>query len=255
MSYFERMMMTSTRRFQKTFIVTAMLFAICLGGCYSYRGGTIPHVAPSVIAVPRMQRVITYDLRLYSNVGGDAELDRLARRELESAIRLAGARLELSGRVADPDAHLVAEVKSIGNPGAQFLSGFLSGFTFAVVPAYASIEYVMEVELHSGAKFPKRYRYADSTSLWIQIFLLPFTNSSDRVAEDLIADMMRSLAHDMQRDGFLPTPPEAERSTEDQVTVVESGVGVRRVHAFNGHLSRVHGRGGTDLVRLSHLHC
>lgn len=194
------------------FRLSTVLMLLLLSGCVTYRGGAVPEVDPSMIAVPRMQRVIAYDLRVDSNVGGDFDAARVAGRELNSALRSAGAELEASGSVADPDAELAVELKARGNRGAQFISGFISGFTFTLIPAYASVELVTEAELRESGEIRKRYRYADSLSLWVQLFLLPFTNSSDRVRDELIADMMRSLARDMQRDGFLPTPGGEELS-------------------------------------------
>jgi hypothetical protein len=184
----------------------AVLLIVCLSGCFSYRGGAIPEIAQSTIAVPKMQQVIAYELRVDSNMGSDFDMDLVARREIESALRLAGADPKPRGSVADPDAQISVELKARGNPGAQFLSGFLSGFTFTLIPAYANVELVTDAELSGAAEFPKRYHYADSVSSWIQLFLIPFSNSSSQVTEDLIADMMRSLARDLQRDGFLPAP-------------------------------------------------
>ena len=192
-------------------IVFALVVAtLALEGCYSYRGGAVPVVDPTTIASPDRERDVTYRLRVESNVGDDDKISDIAVTQLVRSLQTAGAEVRPFGQMRDPDVDLVVEVEVEGSISAQMLSGFVSGFTFLLFPGYAGLDFTTEGVAVGPNGTEHKYRYRDSTSTWIQLFLLLFTNSHEGVVEDLIGDMMRSLARDMQRDGLLPAPiPEA----------------------------------------------
>ncbi len=182
---------------------------LVLSGCYSYRGGGIAPVDPSTFHAPKLERVVVATIRVNSDSGGDSDLAGMVEREIEAALRNAGAEMKESGAVANPDSTLEVNVWARGSTVGQVVSGLISGFTFLLIPAYANVPIEMVADITGGNGSGHRYRYADDLTLWIQLFLLPVTNESDLVTRDLIADMARSLARDMQRDGLLPPPVSA----------------------------------------------
>jgi hypothetical protein len=189
---------------QSRVIVPAALLSIAVAGCVAYRGNAVPRIDPATIRVARMNRVMSYELSIDNNVGDEVEVSRAALRELEQTFNAAGAELKPNGSVAAPDSTLTVSVAIKGNVPAQLLSGFISGFTFCIVPAYAAADMRLEADVKTRDGAQKHYEYADALTVWIELFLLPFSNSPDRVGEELLADMFRSLARDMQRDGLLP---------------------------------------------------
>jgi hypothetical protein len=172
-----------------------------------------------------MDRVTSYDLRVESNVGDDAELKSMAERALGLALRSSGTRLYTRGTFAEPDADLSISVDATGSLLAQALSGSVSGASLGLIPVYARIEIVTEAEITRDGAAPALYRYADSYVLWGHLFLLPISNTPERVLEDLLTDMMRSLARDLQRDGFLPPPTARTPSQHPDETAASSGPG------------------------------
>ena len=191
---------------RRCYLIVVTALSGVLGGCYAYRGGAIQHIDPSTFAVPRMERVVVSTVKVESNTGGDTDLAGMTTRQVEAALRVAGADVKSSGAVADPDATLTVSVQSKGSVAAQILSGAISGFTFTILPAYAGVDVSLDADAVTRDGSRRHYHYADTCSLWIELFLLPVANSPDRVIEDLIADMSRSLARDLQRDGVLPQP-------------------------------------------------
>jgi len=149
----------------------------------------------------------------------------MTERALGLALRSSGTKLYTRGTVAEPDADLSISVDATGSILAQALSGFISGASWGLIPGYARIEIVTEAEITRDGAAPTRYRYADSYVLWIHVFLLPFSNTPDRVLEDLLTDMMRSLARDLQRDGFLPPPTAKTPPPHPDETAASSGPG------------------------------
>jgi len=187
-------------------LIVVTVLSVVLGGCYAYRGGAIQPIDPSTFAVPRMERVVVSTVKVESNTGGDTDLAGMTTRQLEEALRIAGADVKPSGAVANPDATLTVAVQSKGSVVAQLLSGAICGLTLLVVPGYAGLDVSLDVDAVTRDGSRRHYHYADTCSLWIELFLLPVSNSPDRVIEDLIADMSRSVARDLQRDGVLPQP-------------------------------------------------
>lgn len=186
--------------------IAALWVIASLSGCMAYRGGAVPQIDPSLVTVDRMERVTSYDLRVESNVGEESELRRIVERALNLALCSAGTELHPAGTIAEPDAELSIVVEATGSVVAQALSGFVAGLTWGLIPGYARVEVVAEAEISRGEGDPERYRYADSYTFWMHLFLLPFGNSPEQVLDDLFVDMMRSLALDLQRDGYLPAP-------------------------------------------------
>lgn len=195
--------------------ITSLTFWV--GGCVAYRGNAVPHIDPSTIMTPRMERVIVYDLQVDSEVGDDAELSRMTTRALETTLRSAGADVRPSGSPGVNDTMSV-HMKATGSAAAQMLSGFVSGLTWTLIPGYAKVGFALDATVTPAGGAPRQYHYQDAITLWIELFLLPFSNSPNRVETELITDMFRSLALDMQRDGLLPTPtlgPSNVTSTEE----------------------------------------
>jgi hypothetical protein len=184
-----------------------ILISVTLHGCYSYRGGAVPHVDASTGAVGQPERVVVLTMRAESNTGGDADLRRMLERQLTTALRNAGADVRQSGGAANPDFTLDVALDARGSRAGQIASGLLSGATFLVIPGYAGLEVSLKGKAIDRGGQVREYGYADTYSLWIQLFLLPLTNSPDEVMEDLIGDMARSLTRDLQRAGVLPNPP------------------------------------------------
>lgn len=187
-------------------IVTWLLPLVALQGCYSYRGGNVPVVAPSSITAAKGDRVVAYYVRVESNVGDDDKIEETAVKELVEALGLAGGEARPKGTVRDADIALDVTVEATGSIAGQLLSGFVSGFTFTLIPAYARVDFTTTAQAVANDLPPRNYAYNDSCTLWIQLFLLPVTNLQEKVVENLIADMMRSLVRDLQQDGLLPSP-------------------------------------------------
>ncbi len=203
-------------------LLLATLGQIVANGCYTYRGGAIPEIDPQSISAPANDTSIAYELRAESNVGDDAEIRDIARKSLLTAMGNAGVEIKEVGTVSETDLTLSVDVKVKGSKLAQAVSGFVSGFTWAVFPAFAQNKFVIEANVLDRDGSTKTFQYNDTMNIVIQILLLPFTNSSTRVVEEMIADMMRSLVRDMQQDSLLPAPEQAAHPPNSGATCFES---------------------------------
>jgi hypothetical protein len=185
-------------------VILVTLLCSVLGGCYAHRGGAIPRLDRATLAVPRSERIIVSTVKVESNTGGDSDLMRIGTNQIEAALRSAGADVKPTGAVADQDARLTVFLRADGSVIGQILSGLICGATFLIFPGYAGFDMSLDADVVARDGSRRQYHYYDTYSVWIEILLLPVTNSPDRVLEELIADMASSLARDMQRDGLLP---------------------------------------------------
>lgn len=185
-------------------VVLAAIVVFSSTGCVAYRGGAVPVVDPASLRAPASQRKVAYELRVESNVLDNVTLRRSCERHLPWVLGLAGADAVPAGSLADPDMTLTVSLTATGDLGADLLSAFISGFTFTIVPGYSTSDFALQATVVDRSGKQKAYHFRDSYTLWISVLLLPFNTQPDRVADELVADMMRTLVRGLQQDGFLP---------------------------------------------------
>jgi hypothetical protein len=101
--------------------------------------------------------------------------------------------------------HISLVLRNEGNFGLAFLSGFISGFTFTVLPGYARDEYVLVADVKKGDQVLKQYQYKDYVGTWIQLFLvfLAPTHWPPNVTRDVVDNMLLNFLHDLEADRIL----------------------------------------------------
>jgi hypothetical protein len=192
-------------------IVRCIAFTACLfvlSGCVAYRGNRIPRIDPTTIAGAPNGTEITYTIDVKSQVGNDDAITTKVTRQFLSTFAETGVQLkEAAPQPRTANMNVVFEAN--GSEGAQIASGFVSGFTMGLIPAYARVDLVLMAQVTDAGGRVHRYDYGDTFTAWIELFLLPVTPWywPATVEDDLIADITRSLARDMKRDGVLSTPP------------------------------------------------
>ena len=82
------------------------------------------------------------------------------------------------------------------------MSGFISGATFFVIPAYGRDIFIMTVVVKKGDYVLKTYNYKDHIDTWFQLillFLMPF-NFPPSVYDSVMDNMIMNFAHDFSSD-------------------------------------------------------
>ena len=88
------------------------------------------------------------------------------------------------------------------NFAAAFVSGFISGFTFTIVPAFARAEILMTVQFSKNGKLLKEYAYREHADTWMHLSMLFMmsAHSPSTAARDIYNRMTMNFLYDYSRD-------------------------------------------------------
>ena len=113
-----------------------------------------------------------------------------------------------SVRIDDKQADLQAEVNFIqkGSEGLAFISGFISGYTFTLIPGYAKEEDFLKTTYKDrNGKVIGQIEKEESLSFWIQFFLLfamPFVDGPSTVIDETHFDLNRTTIEEAHKKAF-----------------------------------------------------
>lgn len=193
--------------------ITLLLFLVILPGCVLARGGELQLPAQWPLqSVPEKKSItleVARDFKGSSNMPAEARqkqftrLQELAVKAYESSGLF--SRVSTSGEPTDLRAQIV--IKEEGNETLAFISGFISGFTFLVIPGYGTADMVMITTVTGRAqKVLGLIRKQEPISIWIQIFLvfaMPFRDSMEQFDRQLFTDLHRATIDEAHVQGIL----------------------------------------------------
>jgi hypothetical protein len=180
-------------------------------GCASFPGKQLPIYTYEQIAPQDPKPSIDYDAKFISLGRENAAAVRILQEEIEKVFNRSNLFSTISAGIGSEKYHLSIVLKDEGNVALAFLSGFISGLTFAVLPAYGRDEYVLSVDVKKGDQLLKQYQYKDHMNSWIQLFLIVLTPTHwpPDVAKNIIDNMLLNFLHDVENDKILEVLPES----------------------------------------------
>jgi hypothetical protein len=135
--------------------------------------------------------------------GGEAQKSAYAKSLVaaaEKSGRISSAREGKGGAV-----HLDVDMLNHGNAATSIISGFISGFTFTAIPAFAADNYTLTATARSSSGKTRKYVLDDgvNTIIWLpMIFAMP-TNHPVSVVPKSHENMFGNLLLQMEKDGLL----------------------------------------------------
>lgn len=195
-------------RFTGRFTIVALGLLI-LVGCASFPGKQLPIHTYDELAPVEPRPSIDYDAKFLALGMENAAGVRVFQEEIEKVFGNSHVFSKFGSGIGAEKYHLSLMLRNEGNIGLAMLSGFISGLTFLVIPAYAEDEYVLLVDVKSGDQAIKHYEYRDSMYSWIELFLIVLTPTHwpPTVAKEVIDNMLLNVLHDLQKDKILTGPP------------------------------------------------
>lgn len=169
----------------------------------------LPKVSSSAPAgVPKVP--LTYSITSGSSITGSrkegsAQQNAVYEKSLVSALEKSG-RFSSVRKGKGGAVHVDVDMLNHGNGPAAAASGFISGFTFTVIPAIASDQYKLTADARSSSGRSRRYVLDDGTTIviWLpMIFAMPTNNPAD-VVPKVYENMFANLVVGMEKDGLLP---------------------------------------------------
>lgn len=196
-------MQLSKKKFGQIILIS--LFAAFMAtGCASFAGRELPIYTNDQLPVPEKKIFATYDVKAFGPNGENnifaARLDKRIQKILSSSPIFS----ELKSGSGPGDYHYSFVLRNEGMPPMPiaFLNGFISGFTFTIIPAYARDIFIITIDVKQGDRVLKTYTYKDHMDSWIQLFLVFLTpfNWPPSVSDSVIDNIIMNFAHDFGSD-------------------------------------------------------
>ena len=173
---------------------------VMTAGCAAFKFNELPPVNASSYAVTNAQPV-----KVYSNWtgGGGAASPALQQKYFEAALRSSGC-CDIVTVPEQADVVINGTDAFRMTPGAG-IPAMLSGFTFGVIPSWATTGTQLRVGVTAGGA-EHRYNVSDSATMvaWLPMILaMPFTGSPLTVEREMTENAYRTLVVKMKDDGLL----------------------------------------------------
>lgn len=186
-------------------IYAIVLLAISLSGCASFQGHELPQIDVTNFKNNSAQYSLDYSIRWQSfgkeSAVGIKPFEEIVTETLNETSLFSSYK----PGVGNSEIHFDLVMNNHGNLVASLLSGYISGFTLLVIPAYAKDEYTLTAEVSKNDKFIKRYQYDDHMSTWIGWIFLPVmpTHTPNETSKKVMKNMFQTFLMDLQSDDII----------------------------------------------------
>lgn len=196
------------RTLRYSLYASTLAVALLASGCASFPADTLKNVAVPDVSGYATKPSAYIDLKFFSGKPGDkmaAEIPAMRDYHKATVSQTLEASKVFSRTTYDAfEQEKVDTVVSLhfynhGNVGAAAVSGFLTGFTFGVIPGAATDNFTLvSSAAPSGSKPQKTVTSDDSVTTWIGIWFLPMAGKTPAKAmtqtiEELVRDGLRQL--------------------------------------------------------------
>lgn len=181
----------------KTSALTLAAALALTSGCAAFKANDLPTLDSSSYAVQNQQPVKVFST-WQAREGGN-----LHKTYFNAALRGAGC-CEIVETAEQADLVVTGVSVDESNPGANLFAA-LSGFTFGVIPAWATLHVHLRVTATESEQQHK-YDLADKATMviWLPMLLaMPFTGNPLDVEQEVHHNTYRNLVARMKNDGLL----------------------------------------------------
>jgi hypothetical protein len=181
-----------------------LLSAVFFLGCASFPGKELPAYTHEHIAPPAQKLAVSYDVKALMFGKENERTTKTVQDEIEKVLKASPLFSQVGPGVGLGEYQYSFVFRNEGSFALAFLSGFISGFTFTIVPAYGRDEYILTVDVKKEDKVLKTYEYKDHMDSWIQLFLVFLMpshwpeNVGKEVVDNMIMNFLHDFAHDLQ---------------------------------------------------------
>lgn len=189
---------------------------VTLAGCASFPQERLPKAAaaPDVSAFQNKPRVFV-DLKFFRGAPGApgvvditqsarASIQPIVVRELDASKLFASYSFDEAAK-ADADATIELHFFNHGSTGGAAVSGFITGFTFGVIPGAATDHYALQSRVLPRAGEPGPvHRSDDALRTWVGIWFIPVAGKTPQKGMDaVLSNMTRDALNRVMADDRL----------------------------------------------------
>lgn len=189
------------------YVVLSVLF-LSLAGCAGFRAGQLPEVQGWPPQAENKESV-SYAVTGGANINGtDVVVQEAAlgnwKKLVEQSIRESGLFSEVSEGAAKADVQIDIEILNNG----EFIAplAFLSGFTFGVIPSFATDTFIVKATFKNldGAVIGVVEKQ-EAVNTWIHLLLLPLTpfKFPGAEVESVVLDLNKAILLEAKELGFI----------------------------------------------------
>jgi len=175
------------------------LFAV---GCASFPGKELPTYTYDNVTAPAAKLTASYDVKaLVFGKENERSAERM-QEEIQKVLQASPLFEKITPGTGIGEYQYSFLFKNEGNQALAAISGFISGFTFTIIPGYARDEFVLTVDVKRGNSLIKTYAYRDHMDSWIQlllVFLAP-THWPPDTSKEVFDNMLMNFLHDFSKD-------------------------------------------------------
>lgn len=202
--------------FFRRFLPALFLVLLITSGCASFPGKELPRYTYEQIPVAEPKHSIDYDLRFLTFGADNATAVKIFQEEIEKVFNESKIFEKSSPTVGTSVYHFSMVLRNEGNVGLAFLSGFISGMTFTVLPAYGKDNYILTVDVKKDGEIIKSYQYNHYIETWVHLSMIVLTSTRhpDKIVREAMDDMVKNFLHDLQKDKLLQSQISKNTLTE-----------------------------------------
>lgn len=201
-----------TKRYTITVQLVTLLLVVALSGCLMVREGNSPSISQWPLQQSSTEtKTISLDAtgRIVSD-GNEHPVNEIYlekfRHQTIKAYNDSGLFAEAALNKENSDFKAEVTIIEKGSGTGAFISGFISGFTFTMIPAYASGDLIIKTTFKDEEKnLLQVIEKKESFSFWIQLFLLfamPFKDGPETVIEKIHYDLNRLVIKEAHTKGI-----------------------------------------------------
>lgn len=234
----------------------AVWVSLVSSGCAGFAGKLPPTYTYDQIPRVEQKPAVSYDAKFLALGRENAPATQHLNEEVRKVFLQSGVFSSFEAAHGSGVYHISVKMETDTNEGLAFLSGFISGFTFLILPGYERDEVTLTVDVKRGNDLIKQYVYKDHIDIWVQILLVALmpTHFPNDVARDLMDHMLLKFVHDVSTDKILtggaresdPPPQNESRGLPSPERPPEGGLGVERLELSKKEAS--------DLESISDAH-
>lgn len=191
-----------------TMVFTVLFVLAACSGCVSFQGKKLAHVDMNTLqasAGPE-KPAVGFDVKWSVSDREHPAGTSMFQGDVDRLFRESQLFSNVSQGKGQPY-HISLSMNNWGNKGAASVSGFFSGLTLGLIPAYAKDNYTLTVDVKQGETALKQYKYEDCMKSWIQLFLIFGMpgHTPNKVALKVRENMVLNFLQDLQNDKLLKT--------------------------------------------------
>lgn len=188
-------------------LIVAGLICLLQTGCASFPSKTLPNYTYDQIHPQNPKPSIDYDAQFISLEKENTPAGKIFQEEIDKVFSESQFFSKFGPGAGTEKYHISFLVRNEGSPPLPiaFLNGFISGFTFGIIPAYAKDIFILSVDVKRDNQVVKHYEYRDSMETWLEIVLIVMTPSHppNKVAREVYDGMIMNFLHDLEKDHLL----------------------------------------------------